>query len=138
MEWAALYPHLLWLLGVVAAALIARQWRVEKATAARLKAEGIAVGAKTPVEVESLAVSSLEVVAKRQSAEIERKTNENHALLGRAERAEAALEVEREGRRRDREEHRREVQELENRLAALQRDLAIYKRKLSDEDEDQS
>lgn len=102
---------------LIAAGFAARQAYLNKRLGDKASAEGAAIGAKTPAEVESISVSTM---AKALQAATQR-----------AEVAESALREEREGRRVDREEHRAEMAAMEERLQILQGQLAEMQRELA-------
>ena len=109
---------------LLAAGAAARQAYLNKRLGDKAGAEGAAIGAKTPAEVESISVTTmraaLEAESRRADAAIERE---------RATRAE--LDEERRGRRQDREEHRAEMAVLEERLQIMQRQLTEMQAELA-------
>lgn len=122
--------------GLFAVVLIiaGRQAYLNKRLGDKASSEGASIGAKTPVEVESISVTTM-----KAALEAANDRADDAEARERATRAE--LEEERRGRRQDREEHRMEMQALEDRFDALQRnftslrvELARYKERFAEED----
>lgn len=102
---------------LIAASFAARQAYLNKRLGDKAGAEGAAIGAKTPAEVESISVTTMSKALQ--------------AATQRAEIAETALREEREGRRQDREEHRAEMAAMDERLQKLQRQLTELQHELA-------
>lgn len=133
MDGAEVYAAAVTGLFAIVVVIAGRQAYLNKRLGDKASREGAAIGAKTPVEVESISVTTMK-------AALEAANERADDAEARERAARAELEEERRGRRQDREEHRREMQVLEDRFVELQKDftqlrveLARYKQKFADD-----
>jgi len=134
MDGAEVYAATITGLFLLIVAIAGRQAYLNKRLGDKASSEGASIGAKTPVEVESISVTTMK-------AALESTKDLLAASEARERATRAELEDERAGRRQDREDHRREMQALEDRFAELQQNftelhaqLARYKQRFAEED----
>lgn len=115
-------------------AFASRQAYLNKRVGDKASAEGAAIGAKTPAEIESISVMTMAKALESAN----RRANEAEE---RERRALAERDLARAEEARAKKEHRDEMEALEERFAALQREmhalsmeLTRYRERFTDED----